>query len=1568
MSTAVPELESSAFNFSEFIQSGVDVRTGSYSTNIHLAGWMANSLNGPQIPLSVSFDSFRTTDIGWGRGWSLGLSSYNQKTHKLTLASGVSYRVYIDDGRVIFSDKKLQDTRVDLEGDDLIVSHKNGLIEKLSRPDDTYDEWLPKQVYSNEGRSISLEYKWVRGRRVLREVYDEQHRVVALSYDTDKESASITLWPDHPQRRLTFVLQVRDGWLREMILDHGPAERLQWSFDYQLLNGFLVMTQVRAPGGSIERLEYAQQGHRLPLGVPITSVPAVRRSVLWPGPGLKTITRAYAYSDKNFLGYQSGLLWAQDGDHLHAHLGPYTYSCTERLVTGVGDKTVEHSRIERTYNRFHLMISEKSVSGGKIQQRTITYNDVDGVDFSDQPAHFQLQKTSVVSYIDTATNSAPRTETTHTTYDKSGNLLTQINPSGAREDYVYYPADGAEGCPPNPLGFVTVLKSRSVTPSPDFAPAPTVTVRFTYIDLPSLREDGHRFLLPQSEKLFEGSQKSPRVDTRFEYIDDLRDTFHGRLKSRSQAGDTDNRRLEFKYSVEGDWVETLQTLQVGSARHERKVWHDRFTGQEVKARDGTGNELLKTYDNLSRVVRETAAFEDAAIASRTTDYYGGNLPEDGATLGITSLRGVLNKVWLDGLGRTTQVEVQDVDSPDKPMRLSYEAHYDNFGRLVSEVSQDWFEGHATTSTTTYGYDDWGRVCKTTGPDGVALNDVFDPVSLTRTCWCDGAGKTRSVLNVFGKPDREERIDADDVITIIAQFSYDGIGRCLTQTNEAGFETRLRYDLFGRLVETVLPDGTSIKKQYNPQSTGDHPIEISADDYVLGTRTYDGLLRVTGTTVGGRTETRSYEGGDAHASRQVTAAGDTFTFTLDPLLQGAVTAREGRHGQSARYRFDPLTAQLIESSSPAIQRRVEYARSGQETSQQWISSEGRFSTATTRSLNGLPMRFTDVNQVQTAYVYDAAARPLEVRQGPVLAKYAYGTQGELLTLRVEDTASKRSLTTTLTHDEFGREIRRVSAFGDGARLEILQVFGADDKLQQRSMTSGGQSRTETFAYDRRGRLIRYDCQGTQAPIDAWGKAIAFQAFTYDYLDNLLTLRTGFEGGENLCTFAYERADKTQLSSLTHSHVHYQPATVNFAYDANGNLLDDDQGRTFRYDALSRLDSVTGAGGGAHYQFDGEDRLHAVAPESGELIRFFYNEQALCSEVAGDERRSLLLGNGQTLAEQQGEDVVLFVTDGQGTALARLGVEDASVMAHAPYGDRPVTSGLGALLGFQGERLDPSTGCYLLGQGYRAYNPRLMRFHSPDSWSPFEGGGINAYAYCLGDPVNFNDPTGHISTLGWVKIGVTAVLAAAAIALTVVTMGATAPLVPISASAIALLTLEVVSATVSIASAVVDELAPDTLGAQILTYSSMALGVVSGGAAAAAKIGSKGIGFALTKSVGTLADVATVQRGVSRVAVGRRLYGAMSTANEAVRSTLKLQKRLEHVLTTKTVISGISIATKAGIMVADSKKYADKADAFLHDHWPSLAQNVSAQALRADVADALEAFTHEIGDQVVKLRSE
>jgi RHS repeat-associated protein len=74
---------------------------------------------------------------------------------------------------------------------------------------------------------------------------------------------------------------------------------------------------------------------------------------------------------------------------------------------------------------------------------------------------------------------------------------------------------------------------------------------------------------------------------------------------------------------------------------------------------------------------------------------------------------------------------------------------------------------------------------------------------------------------------------------------------------------------------------------------------------------------------------------------------------------------------------------------------------------------------------------------------------------------------------------------------------------------------------------------------------------------------------------------------------------------------------------------------------------------------------------------------------------------------------------------------------------------SLLGFNGEEKDPVTGYYFLGNGYRAFNPLLMRFNSPDVLSPFDRGGLNPYTYCLGDPINNVDPTGNSAILRTIK---------------------------------------------------------------------------------------------------------------------------------------------------------------------------------------------------------------------------
>lgn len=145
------------------------------------------------------------------------------------------------------------------------------------------------------------------------------------------------------------------------------------------------------------------------------------------------------------------------------------------------------------------------------------------------------------------------------------------------------------------------------------------------------------------------------------------------------------------------------------------------------------------------------------------------------------------------------------------------------------------------------------------------------------------------------------------------------------------------------------------------------------------------------------------------------------------------------------------------------------------------------------------------------------------------------------------------------------------------------------------------------------------------------------------------------------------------------------------------------------------------------------------------RFFYQNGKLVTVNQGLQQRSIFRTVDMPLAEQHtteagGSD--LLATDQQGSVLTMQADTDDEDHRFTPYGHAPTINSEKSLTGFTGEYLEALSHYYLLGTGYhRSYHTVLMRFLSPDSVSPFAEGGINAYAYCGGDPVNRIDPSGQ-----------------------------------------------------------------------------------------------------------------------------------------------------------------------------------------------------------------------------------
>ncbi|MGY2261506.1 RHS repeat-associated core domain-containing protein [Pseudomonas sp. SDO55104_S430] len=169
----------------------------------------------------------------------------------------------------------------------------------------------------------------------------------------------------------------------------------------------------------------------------------------------------------------------------------------------------------------------------------------------------------------------------------------------------------------------------------------------------------------------------------------------------------------------------------------------------------------------------------------------------------------------------------------------------------------------------------------------------------------------------------------------------------------------------------------------------------------------------------------------------------------------------------------------------------------------------------------------------------------------------------------------------------------------------------------------------------------------------------------------------------------------------------------------------------------------------YHYDPLDRLVESKSLSQSAIQRFYCKTRLATEIHDTGQHIFFQFDEQLLAQQKHSDssvgTSLLVTDQQRSVLVAIDKTRPHAFAYTPYGYRHAESSLLGLLGYNGERPDVTTGHYHLGNGYRQFNPILMRFNRPDSLSPFGKGGLNAYGYCAGNPPNRIDPSGRVSLI-------------------------------------------------------------------------------------------------------------------------------------------------------------------------------------------------------------------------------
>ncbi|OKA17213.1 RHS repeat protein, partial [Pseudomonas versuta] len=652
--------------------------------------------------------------------------------------------------------------------------------------------------------------------------------------------------------------------------------------------------------------------------------------------------------------------------------------------------------ISRTFNRFHLLTRERTLQGQTLQETQTSYYDEPWLPIARQLPYFQFPHKVITRKAQLDGQRVLRELVTEeeTRYDELGNPIWHRNALGAVEESAYYPVTGeAENCPADPLGRITRLKSRTVSPPPG-TEGPVKQTQYRYQSLP-VRQDAPEFALPtfvqsSEEKLLlvEGEKRTELGRSSQTFIIDPASPHHGCMLSEIQT--VQGKSTTRSYSYQLNQARDARSLQravlqenvtvTGHDGHESSTQssQDLYSGLMVTEQTDEQMHIAFAHDVLGRMVQEVAA-PDSAFAAEVNWTYSLSANERCQTR--TGASGRKETVWLDGMGREVRREKQ---SDSGETYTAWTGEYDVLGRVFRETGYD--PGNEDTPalslSTERTFDDWGNVLTETGADGVTQHTVADPVALTGSGWQTDANgvagpKTVTTHTLDGKPLTEQLFCAQGELQHTLSWSYDGLGRCISQRDAMGRETLQEWDVRDRLVSTTLPDGSVIKRTYAEGHDGELPATVSithpslgSNEVLLGERKYDGLGRLVWEKVGQSISEWQYAEGQIHAHTQTLPDGTQVQTERQPELGGALLSLEAP-GISVFNTYDPLSGRLLESQGNLGLQKDHWSPSGLLTQADyaWQGDQPRSQQQTTTPAGKLT-RLTDADGAEQRCQYDA----------------------------------------------------------------------------------------------------------------------------------------------------------------------------------------------------------------------------------------------------------------------------------------------------------------------------------------------------------------------------------------------------------------------------------------------------------------------------------------------------------------------------------------------------------------------------------------------------------------------
>ncbi|MFG1954733.1 LamG-like jellyroll fold domain-containing protein [Micromonospora sp. NPDC048830] len=506
------------------------------------------------------------------------------------------------------------------------------------------------------------------------------------------------------------------------------------------------------------------------------------------------------------------------------------------------------------------------------------------------------------------------------------------------------------------------------------------------------------------------------------------------------------------------------------------------------------------------------------------------------------------------------------------------------------------------NTTYQGYDEEGRLVKTTAPAAMveqagqlpALTsavswvgyNTFDEPTDTRDAngnWSvtryDAAGRVVSQTDPsYTPPGSSTPIVAETTQT------YDDAGQVTSVTDPLGKITRYEYDQFGRVSKQIAPNDGVTTYRYddvgNVLSTTDPTgaVTEATYDYLGRTLTSTEVVRQASANY---TTTYTYDDVSAQQTSQVTSAAGVNSTTTFNAAGEPLTVKDGANNVTS-YTYDSEGRTTRTTRPDGSYATVTYDMADRATDTAEYSPAGvKLSSQSARyDRAGNMVATTDARGTTTTFEFDATGALTKEIQ-PISASdaiettFGYDLEGN----RTRFTDGRGNAFYT-TYNSWGLPESQIepatAAHPDAADRTFTIAYDKAGRPVTQTLPGGV---TVTRTYDDMGQLVRQSGAGAEA-------ATVDRVFDYDGAGRM----TEFSGSGGTNTITYE--DRGLPLSVT---------------GPSGNS-------SFGYNADGRLASRTDAAGTTSYGYDGAGRLATLSnPTAGVQMAYTYNTLSQLTKI-------------------------------------------------------------------------------------------------------------------------------------------------------------------------------------------------------------------------------------------------------------------------------------------------------------------------------------------------------------------